>query len=415
MKRILALGVMTAILISLLAGCQPKDTTPTSFATLPIMTEAPLHTLAVVTDTEAVSTAAETTPVIISDADFVEYTNSTYQLSMSVPKGYEVAESDLNHVRFQNSNMDQTSITILAAVGNTLGVCDEREIKNLYWLRSSLLRLSADGNEYELYESSIKQVLDPIEMGDVTFYHDEIAADYYDSKSMSLLIQPYTNTYYFYIDKNAYILNITCPPEDKDTWDQIALQMLSSIKKAEPATIEFTEDAISTFQSETQGIAFAYPKDCAYISGGDRIVFRKNTDPSDPMFGIQITIYLSSPAFTDKNKAPEQLTAVIGASYAADEPLTKIDNVAVKNKVLATGTAALPGNQECPYFDIMTTVVAGKGGLGDFVDGGNIESRLYAFTTAKGNVCAINVSYPASGKEVAASVMNLLETTLVIS
>ena len=64
---------------------------------------------------------------------------------------------------------------------------------------------------------------------------------------------------------------------------------------------------------------------------------------------------------------------------------------------------------------MLTIVVAGKGGLGTFVDAGNIESRLYSFTTADGSVCAINISYPKSGKEAAAKVMELVEKTLTIS
>ena len=415
MKKVFALVLAIATTLPLLTGCNTAGATPTtSFAPLPIITTEATEAALEAIDTTAAPTQTETTPIGVPE-DFIDYTNYAYELTMKIPKGFEVKESDLHHVRLESSDTDQTNITILAAVGDVLGIYDEREIKNLYWLRSELLRLTVGGIEYELFETAIAKTFDPLVIGDITFYQTENSVDYYDSKSMSQLVQPYNKVFYFFIDKNAYILNITCPPENMEQWDEIAMQMISSIKKPEPALIEFTQDNVVQYQSKTLGISFAYPKDYAFVSGLDRIVFRKNTDPSDPLYGIQITMLPGSATFTDKDKAAEQLVGVIGASYAAEDPLTKLDNVAARNSVNATGVISLASGQECTYFDLLTIVVAGKGGLGTFVDAGNIESRLYSFTTADGSVCAINISYPKSGKEAAAKVMELVEKTLTIS
>ena len=419
MKKITTITALLLILsmtAGMAAGCGKDKETSAALGSLPIITDATKASHPIITDGTQVTlpVITEQTTSVAGQEVMKEYKNAAYQLRINIPEDFSAIESDAEHVRFQSDKRD-TSITLLAAVGGTMGVLDQQELKNLFRLRSKLLRLRIAGEEYQLFGYEIQSIQDNILAGGTTVYRDILATSYYDSASMSKEQTPFTQAYYFIYDKNAYVLVIDCPKEESTAWDATGKAMINSLvyDTSIGSDTALSASDLAYFVDEKAGVKFAYPRMWNKQTGSDRTVIRSNTiDPADPYFGLQITCFPGSATFTDDYLCIDQLQGIIGASYGTAYPLEKAEDVTTTIKNVSTGNETLFDGNYVMYYDLVTSVLANKSGLGDFVDGGNINSRILTFTTDKGTPYAINVSWPASGAAKGTEIIGYIKDTL---
>jgi hypothetical protein len=392
----LIFALLIALILVFTTGCSGEtlDTAEEPIGSVP--TE--------ITETIAPATgSAETAPaqekdesIGVSDCEIElpqDYEDVALGIAYNLPQGWEYVSGTAEMLRLRGPE-DGTEIAIISTAAGTNYSVDWKDLRMFFTTVYEKVLYTLKGVEYFLWDQGAIRHYEPMTLGDLTVMKDTLEVEFRDVEEMSEVAYPYTETYYFAIGTNGYIMVSTCPEESAAEVSNICEQILSTVKPLDPNHVEFESVDNQVYEDAELGVSFKYPAEMTMKHGSSRLTFRADVDSSDPLYMVQITCFNGLYTFTDPSNAPEQLLDDIAESYI---PIDKgyLKQASCKEK--DSKMIELSNGDSIHYYDLLTIIVPSNKDAYEYIpDNGNVISHMYAFTAVDGTAYAINISAPTN-------------------